>query len=154
MRFGDLSGLLYTRSSGSDVFPDTATFSYRDARFDSDYLRFEAVELTDRDEEPLQRPNAAQRETFLRFNGRGSIPFLYLGGKFAAVGSPFSPAPLAGLDWQQIVERLEARDGELWQDVAGEADMLTAALCTLTNRQPDAVCTAPAIEAAARRLPQ
>jgi Domain of unknown function (DUF929) len=154
MRFGDLSGLLYTRSSSSDVFPDTATFSYRAAKFDSEYLRFEAVELTDRDQQALQRPNDAQRETFLLFNGRGSIPFLYLGGRFAEVGSPFSPAPLQGLDWEQIVQRLEEREGELSKDIIGEADTLTAALCTLTHQQPEAVCTATAIEAAAARLPR
>lgn len=153
MRFGDLSGLRYTRSSSTDVYADTATFSLRDARFDSEYLRFEAVELQDREGKTLERPNEMQRELFLRLNSRGSIPFLYLGGKYLAIGSPFSPQPMQGLDWQQIAQRLEEGDNAVWQDVIGQANLLTAALCALTNQAPDAVCGAPGIDAAAELLP-
>jgi hypothetical protein len=153
MRFGELSGLRYTRSSSTDVYADTATFSLRDAQFDSEYLRFEAVELQDREGKTLERPDETQRELFLRLNSRGSIPFLYLGGKYLSIGSPFSPQPMQGLDWQQTAQRLEAGDNAVWQDVIGEANVLTAALCTLTNQAPDTVCGAPGIDAAAELLP-
>jgi hypothetical protein len=159
MRFGDLEGLIYTRSSGRDVFPNTATFSFEKARFHSALLRLEAVELQDRDGKPLQKLTDAERKTFMQFDTHpytqypGSIPFLYLGGRFVAIGSPFSPEPLQGLDWQQILQQLERGGNQAWQDIMGEADILTAAMCTLTQQQPMSVCAAPAIKAAAGHLP-
>lgn len=154
MRFGELSGLAYSRSSSTDVFPDTATFSFSAVDFDSEYVRLQAVELQDREGHAVQRPDDAQRAIFTRLNQRGSIPFLYLGGAYVAVGSPFSPAPLEDLDWRAIVERLESGEGVLWQNAVGETNLLTAALCTLTEQQPSEVCTAPGVEAAAQSLPR
>jgi hypothetical protein len=154
MRFGDLSGLRYTRSSARDVFPSTATFSFVDSKLDSRLIELQAVELQDREGKPLEKPSDAQRSVFLKLNPGGSIPFLYLGGKYVEVGSPFSPQPMQGLDWDQIVERLEQGGNAVWQDVIGDANVLTAAVCSLTNQQPSDVCAAPGIEAAAQRLPQ
>ncbi|HEU4620552.1 MAG TPA: DUF929 family protein [Gammaproteobacteria bacterium] len=154
MRFGDLDGLRYMRSSAHDVFPSTPTFSFVDAKLDSSLLELQAVELQDRDGNALERPDPTQRDTFVKLNPGGSIPFLDLGGKYLSVGSPFSPQPLQGLDWEQVVEELEQGGNAAWQGIVGEANVLTAALCTLTNGQPSDVCTAPGIAAAAQRLPQ
>jgi thiol-disulfide isomerase/thioredoxin len=154
MRFGDLEGLRYMRSSARDVFPSTPTFSFVDAKLENGRLELQAVELEDRDGKALEKPDATQRDKFVKLNPRGSIPFLYLGGKYLEVGSPFSPEPLQGLDWTQVVELLEQTGNAVWQDVIGEANVLTAALCTLTNEQPNDVCLAPAIAAAAQHLPR
>lgn len=158
MRFGKLSGLLYTRSSGRDVYPNTATFSFRNARLESDLISFQEAELETRDQKPLQRPNDAQRQLFVRWDKApytqypGSIPFLYLGGRYLELGSPFPPDPLQGLDWEQIAAELEQGGNAAWQDVIGEANVLTAAVCALTAQKPEAVCTAAGIKAAAARL--
>jgi thiol-disulfide isomerase/thioredoxin len=153
LRFGELTGLEYMRSSSRDVFPDTPTFSFEATEFDSDDLRFEPVEIQDRAGKALQRPTELQRDKFLQFDGRGSIPFLYLGGRYLEVGSPFSPAPLQGLDWEQVAQRLEQGSDAVWQSVIGETNLMTAAICTLTNGRPEDVCLAPGVEAAARHLP-
>jgi hypothetical protein len=153
MRFGDLSDLRYTRSSARDVFPSTATFSFIDTKLDSPLIELQAVELQDREGKPLSKPTDAQRDLFLKLNPNGSIPFLYFGGKYVEVGSPFSPEPMQGLDWEQVVEQLEQGGNAVWQDVIGDANVLTAALCTLTNQQPDDVCSAAGIKAAAQHLP-
>ncbi|HEX5420303.1 MAG TPA: DUF929 family protein [Gammaproteobacteria bacterium] len=159
MRFGDLRGLLYMRSSGRDVFPNTATFSFSKTQLSSGLLRFQTVEIEDRDGKPLQKPTDAQLKTFMRFDIQpytqypGAIPFLDLGGRYLAIGSPFSPDSLQGLDWQQIVQQLERGGNPAWQDIMGEADILTAAMCTLTRQQPNGVCMAPAVKAAAGHLP-
>ena len=160
MRFGDLSGLRYMRSSGSDVYPDTATFTLAGARLESDLIDFQAVELEDREKKKLQKPDARASEIFNRFDKEpytkyaGSIPFLYLNGKYLEVGSPFSPESLEGMDWQQITARLESGRGKAWEDIIGEANQLTAAVCILTQGKPDDVCTSPGIMAAAAGLPQ
>lgn len=153
LRFGELTGLEYMRSSSRDVFPDTPTFSFEAAELDSDSLRFEPVEIQDRAGKALQRPTETQRDKFLQFDRRGSIPFLYLGGRYVEVGSPFSPAPFEGLDWEQVVQRLEQGSNAVWQSVIGETNLMSAAICTLTNGRPEDVCRAPGVEAAARHLP-
>jgi hypothetical protein len=61
---------------------------------------------------------------------------------------------MQGLDWQQIVGQLEQGGNAVWQDVIGDANVLTAALCTLTNQQPNDVCSASGVEAASQRLPR
>jgi len=160
MRFGDLSGLRYTRSNGRDVYPNTATFTFASTHLESELIDFEETELEDRDRKALQKLDSPAQALFERFDKKpyteypGSIPFLYLGGKYLEIGSPFSPDALQGLDWEEIAARLESGNNAAWQDIMSEADLLTAALCTLTQDKPDDVCTAPAIKAAAGQLPQ
>ncbi len=154
MRFGELSDLRYTRSASRDVFPNTATFSFSDASYKSDYIRLEAVEIQDRDGKALEKPTAAQRATFTRYNDRGSIPFLYLGGRYVEVGAPFTPGVFKGLDWQQIAAQLGQGGNAAWQDVMSETDLLSAALCRLTKGAPAEVCKAPAVAAATTHLPK
>lgn len=159
MRFGHISGLRYMRSTGSDVYPNTATFSYYGAHLNSDQIQFEPVEVEDRAENQLQRPTPAQRNLFARFDTEpytqspGSIPFLYLGGQYMEAGSPFSPQPLQGLDWQQVANKLKKGNNPVWKNVMGEANLLTAAMCKLTGGKPQPVCTAPGIKAARADLP-
>ena len=154
MRFGELSGVRYSRSSSNDVFPDTATLSFHGATFEGTLLKFESVELSDHDGTALEKPTLAQRQVFTRLNDRGSIPFLELGEKYVSVGSPFSPQSLASLDWKGVVQKLEQGSNATSQDIMSEANLLTAAMCTLTKQQPKDVCTAPGIEAVAKLLPQ
>lgn len=159
MRFGHLSGLRYMRSSGNDVYPNTATFSFYGAHLNSDLLQFEAVEVEDRHQKTLQKPSSMQQQLFTRFDtapytqSPGSIPFLYMGGQYLELGSPFSPEPLQGLDWQQIAQKLDQGDNAVWRSIMGETNLLTAALCKLTDQKPASVCTASGIQAAAQSLP-
>lgn len=152
-RFGDLSGVRYSRSSSNDVYPDTVTLSFHGATFASGLVRFESVELSDRIGKPLEKPSDAQRDVFSRLNARGSIPFLALGGKFVSVGSPFSPQVLNGLDWQGVVERLDQGSNPASQSIMAEANLLTAAICVLTQQQPQDVCSAAGIVEIAKALP-
>lgn len=160
MRFGDLSGLRYTRSNGRDVYPNTATFTFESVQLKSDLIDFVETELEDRERKPLQKLDASSHELFDRFDTKpytqypGSIPFLYLDGKYLEIGSPFSPKSLQGLDWEEIAARLESGDNPVWQDIMAEADLMTAALCKVTQGKPVDACTSPAIEAAAGHLPK
>lgn len=159
MRFGELSGVRYTRSSGTDVFPNTATFSFNTTRLQSDYVDFQAVEVRDREGKPLQTPTDSQRQIFARYDTMpytkypGSIPFLYIDGQYIENGSPFTPQPFKGLNWDQVVAQLEAGDNPVWQTVIAETNLLTAAVCAVTNQQPGEVCSAPAIKDATAKLP-
>lgn len=160
MRFGQVTGLRYMRSSATDVYPDTITFDFHSLHYHSRYLQLQAVEVEDRDGHALQRLSAAQKALFSQFdtqpytNYPGAIPFLYLGGRFVSVGSPVSPALLKGLSWPAAVAALASADGALTRQVLGAANQYTAALCRLTHDQPTQVCQAAGVLAAAKQLPQ
>ena len=52
--FGTWSDLGSTRSSATDIYPDTATFSFRNARYTSRVLTLRTTRLTDNRGHPLQ----------------------------------------------------------------------------------------------------
>lgn len=47
----------------------------------------------------------------------------------------------------QIAAEMAQPDSAVAQQVLGAANMMTAALCTVTGNQPDAVCTSAAVTA-------
>ena len=160
MRFGQLDGLRYMRSSKSDVYANTITFDLHAVHYQSPYIKLQAVELEDRDQHLLQKPTDQQKALFEKFDTTpytqypGAIPFLYLDGRFLTVGSPISPALFKKLSWRQAADTLASSDGKLTQDVIGSANQYTAAICQLTKGQPAKVCQAPGVAAAAKQLPQ
>ena len=75
-RFGTFSGLQTTTSSSSDAFPNTPTFTFRNATYTSQYIDFRSVETTDRDRNPLQSPSAAEQQLVSQYDPGGTIPFI------------------------------------------------------------------------------
>lgn len=146
-RFGTFTGLALTESSGTDVYPDTNTFTFLHATYRSDYLALTTVEISDRNQAPLQTPTAAQRQ-LLDTYGQGGIPFIDLGGGIVLRSSGYDPQLLAGKDWSAIAQTLTADPSSpVTRAVIGTANRITAQLCTLTHDQPAPVCTAPEIKA-------
>ncbi|TAM99807.1 MAG: DUF929 domain-containing protein [Rhodanobacteraceae bacterium] len=158
-RFGDFKNLRTMRSSSTDVYPDTVTFSFHGTQYESRYLTFQSVEFSDRNHKPLEQPDAHQLALFNRFDAppyaasAGGIPFLYFGGRYLQLGAPFDPALLKGMGWAQAVGRIKQQNTVLGRQVMGVANFYTAALCELTEGQPARVCTASAVKAAAVTLP-
>ncbi|EQD74307.1 protein containing DUF929, partial [mine drainage metagenome] len=56
LRFGSLEGLKFMRSSSTDVFADTATFSFYGSTYKSPWIGFEGFETSTRTGRPLMRP--------------------------------------------------------------------------------------------------
>jgi hypothetical protein len=161
LRFGDLGGLHYMRSSPTDIFPNTVTFSFAGADYHSALLSFEAVEVQDRQGHRLQRLTERQSALFERFddtpytNSPGGIPFLYIGGRYLEIGASFSPGLLAGRTWPEVVETLRKDPAApLSRQILGQANLLSAAFCELTAGKPEAVCRAPGVRSAAEQLPR
>lgn len=160
LRFGTFEKLRYMRSSSGDAYPDTATFSFHNAQYHSDYLAFEAVDIADRTGQPLNRPNDVQLGVFQQFDAApytrtpGAIPFLYIGGRYLEVGASFTPESLHGLSWRQVVAKLQQGAPAVTRPIMGAANVYTASFCNLTEQKPSNVCSAPAIKEAGRYLPQ
>ena len=155
-RFGTLSGLSLIHSSPADVYPSTPTLSFAQAQYSSKYLAFIPVEWFGEAADPgtpfghvyLQQPTAQQQALFARYGG-GSIPFVDIGNRYFLPQVQYIPSALAGLSWTQVAAAMHDPSSAIADDIDGAANVITAAICTLTHGQPGGVCQSAGVKAAA-----
>jgi hypothetical protein len=155
-RFGTLSGLSLIHSSPTDVYPNTATLSFAKASYTSKYLAFVPVEWFGEATDPstpfghvyLQQPTAQQQALFAKY-GSGSIPFVDIGNRYILPQVQYLPSALAGLTWTQVTAAMHDPSSPVAKDIDGAANIITAAICNLTNGQPGGVCQSAGVKAAA-----
>lgn len=154
LRFGRLDGVIYMRSSPTDVYPNTATFSFNKARYASDYLEFTAVETANREGHRLMKPTEAQNAIFTKFDAPPytevfeGIPFVYIDGAYVMTRPMMMPTKLVGKTWHAIGAELSNSQSSLFQSIMPQVNTLTAAVCRLDGGNPDDVCSAPGVTAA------
>jgi thiol-disulfide isomerase/thioredoxin len=146
-RFGTFSNLGATHSSPSDVYPNTATFSFHGATYTSPYLSLDAKELQSNQVSggqytTLDKLNSAENANF-KAGGRG-YPYVNLGGHYRVL-TQYDPQVLQGKTMEQIAAALSDPTSEIAKSVDGAANLITAGLCKLTNNQPANVCAAAPI---------
>jgi len=157
-RFGTFSGLTASHSSTSDIYPDTATFTFYGSSYTSKYISFRPVEETENYRQgnsssqsvpyvTLQTPTAAEQALVARYDGT-SIPFIDIGNRYVQVGNltPYGPQDLAGKSWNQIAAALRDPSSPIAREVDASANYLTAAIGKLTGNQPASAAT-PAVRA-------
>ena len=102
--FGTWSHLGFTRSSATDVYPNTATLSFRAARFRSAELTLRTTELTDNVGRPLQAETALDTSLIDTYDvppyvnsadQSGAVPFLDIGNHYILAGAQYTPQLLA-----------------------------------------------------------
>ena len=158
-RFGTFKGLTLMRSSSSDVYANTATFSFQGATYTSPYISFNATETEDRNQNPLATPNAEAMQSFNTFdnapytNQQGGIPFVSYANQYVTTAGPYQPTMLQGLSWQQIAAQLNNPNSDVTKAIVGTANYETATICKLTNNQPADVCGASYIQQIEATLP-
>jgi hypothetical protein len=156
-QFGTFSGLKETHSSTTDVYPNTQTFSFHGSTFTSNYLTFTPVEqysnipsgsgysaldpLTSQEKSLFDKYDAAPYTT-----SGGSIPFIDFGGKYLVIGATYNPQVLQGKSYSQIAGSLSDSSNSITKGAVGSANVLTAAICGITNNQPSNVCTTSTIQ--------
>lgn len=155
-RFGSISNLHLSESTGNDVYPNTPTFTFVGSSYTSKYINFSSVEETDRNQNPLQTPTAQQNQ-MLKFNGSpylssSGIPFLNVANQYVTNGAGFEPGILDSLTWQDIANKLKDPHDPVTQDIVGNANYITAAICQTTGQQPDSVCKAAPIPDVQKKL--
>jgi hypothetical protein len=151
-RFGTFSGLQTTTSSSTDIYPNTPTFTFRSATFTSQYIDFESVETTDRNQNTLQTPTSQQQALVRKYDTSNSIPFVDFGNRYTFAGAMYVPDLLAGMTWQQVADALQQPASPQAKAILGSANLITAAICQLTGQQPAAVCSGPGIQAIETKL--
>jgi thiol-disulfide isomerase/thioredoxin len=154
-RFGTFSGLRGIHSAGApEVYPDTPTLTFYKSRYTSKYLTFSPVEEQTVSHATLQVPTRAQQALITKYDyppyiassDAGAIPFIDFGGKYLVHGAQFNPQLLAGKTWAEVAAALNDKTSAIAQGADGAANMITAAICKITNNQPSSVCTSPTIK--------
>lgn len=148
-RFGNFTGLEYMLSSSTDVYNNTATFTFANASYTSSYVAFTAVEEKDRNGNSLQTPTSEESALFGQYDSAQSIPFVDFGNSYLLVGSQVIPTVLrvggsatgAPLNWTQIASQLNTPSSSIAQNIDGAANRLVSAICDLTGAQPSSVCS-------------
>jgi len=159
-RFGTFANLHTMRSSASDSFPNTPTFTFFQSTFNSQYLTFTPVEhytnqpIASGGYSTLQDLSSDQQSLMNKYDSGGGIPFVDVGGKYSLAGATYDPGILAGMSWQQIATKLSDTSSPQAQGIIGSANLFTAAICQMTNQQPGDVCGSGGVQKAAAQLPK
>jgi hypothetical protein len=162
-RFGSFSNLGSTHSSSTDVFPNTATFSFHGATYRSQWIAFSGVETQSNQRQgdsyaPLDKLTAEQEQIFATYDAppyttsSGGIPFIDFGGKFLVSGVSYDPAVLSGKSADDIASALADPTTAISKGAVGTANTFTAAICSLTGGQPATVCNDATIKEIATTL--
>ena len=143
-RFGDWSRLGVTKSAATDVFPDTATLSFRTARYSSTQLTLRTTELTDNAGHALQGPTSLDRQLIGQYDvppyvnsadQSGAVPFLDIGNRYVLAGAQYDPQVLAGLSAAQIAAQLRNPSSPVAQAIDGSAQAIVAAINQVLHHQ-------------------
>ncbi len=155
-RFGTFTGLATIRSAArngagtAEPYPNTATWTFANAKYTSDYVTFTSVEeytnIPDASTggyTTLQAPTAEQQALLQKYDAanNGAIPFIDFGNRYMSVGASYDPGVLQGLTWSQIAADLHDPTTTVAKSALGAANYITAALCKLTSNKPATACT-------------
>jgi len=135
--FGTWSHLGSTTSSATDVYPGTATLSFRAAVYRSTELTLRTTELTDNAGHPLQAQTPLDTRLIDAFDvppyvnsadQSGAVPFLDIANRYILAGAQYSPQVLAGLSATQIASQLANPSSPVAQAIDGSARVIVAAI--------------------------
>jgi hypothetical protein len=135
--FGTWSNLGSTRSSASDVYPNTATFSFRAAHYRSAEITLHTTELADNTGRPLQPETPLDARLIGAYDvppyvnsadQSGAVPFLDIANHYILAGAQYDPQVLAGLSAAQIASQLRNPSSPVAQAIDGSAKIIIAAI--------------------------
>lgn len=163
-RFGSFSNLGQTESAGSpEAYPNTPTLSFHGSSYTSAYIVFQGVETESNQRTgltyaPLDNLTSEQEQLLRTYDAPpyvssgGAIPFVLIGNGYVFNGSQYLPSALQGMTAEEVAASLRDPTTQQARDIGGSANLLTAAICTLTSQQPSEVCSSPGVTAAASKL--
>ncbi len=149
-KFGTFSGLRGTSSSPTDVYASTPTFSFYNSTFTSKYLSFVAVETENNAGAKLQDLTKAQTSLLNKWDvppyvgsaqQSGSIPFLYMSGKYLMIGSQYDAGALSGMQFARAADYLTSGSNVTSKGADAAAGYLVGDICALTHGRPTSVCS-------------
>ena len=160
-RFGTISNLPLLALPQSGSTPALATFSLDGMHYASSYVSFIGAELKDIGGNALQTLQAEGAQLLQTYDAppyvpagtNGFIPWVDIGNRYAMQGSGFAPVLMGNLDWGHVVTRLSNPGDPITRAIVGEANQVTAAICSATSMQPASACERSPIPALVAQLP-
>ena len=135
--FGTWSDLGSTTSSATDVYSNTATFSFRSARYHSTQVTLRTTELADNTGRPLQPETRLDARLIGAYDvppyvnsadQSGAVPFLDIANHYILAGAQYDPQVLAGLTSAQIASQLRDPASPVAKAIDGSARVIIAAI--------------------------
>ncbi len=158
-RFGTFTKLPEIASSSSDVYPNTATFSFYQSAYTSSYVDFVPLEVEDGQGKNLQTPTPDQQKIINTYNAppytqAAGFPFVDVGNQYVMDGPAYVPDILAGLSQKDIAGQLSSTDSVPSKAILATANYMTASICLITNNQPTSVCSDSSIQQIEQSMPK
>jgi hypothetical protein len=151
-RFGTLSNLETTYSAANDsAGPNTPTLDFRHATYKSDYIDFDGIEYEDGAQKVIATLTTEEASLFKNVGGE-TFPFIDFGGKWAQTSTAYPTATLAGLTPDAVAAQLTNSSGKIGSTIQADADVFTAAICSMDGGKPASVCTAAGVTTATTAL--
>jgi hypothetical protein len=157
-RFGRFRGLETSHSSPLDQYPSTQTLSFHGSTYTSRYIEFEGIEQYTNIQSgdswtKLDKTTAEQQGLLQRFDyppyvdasSGGAIPFIDIANRFLFTGATYEPQLLQGKSLNDIASAMRDPSTDISKGAVGSANMMTAAICKVTNGHPANVCRDPAV---------
>jgi len=135
--FGTWTGLGSTTSSATDVYPNTATFSFRAAHYRSAALTLRTTELANNVGQPLQPETPLDARLVATYDvppyvnstdQSGAVPFLDIANHYILAGAQYDPQLLAGLSAAQIARQLQNPSSPVAKAIDWSAQVIVAAI--------------------------
>ena len=148
-KFGTFSGLHGTSSSSTDVNPSTPTFTFYGSKFTSKYVSFVPVETETNTGAKLEAPTPAEVSLLDKWDAppyvsssrqSGSIPFLYMSGRYVQIGAQYDAGALSGMQFAKAATYLTSSGNATAKGAMAAAGYLVGDICALTHGQPAPVC--------------
>jgi thiol-disulfide isomerase/thioredoxin len=147
-KFGNFTGIQYMQSTGTDVYPNTPTFTFVGATYTSNYVTFVTVEQADRSDNPLQTATTQESSLLTSYDKGGTIPFVDIGNAYEITSSQYIPSALrvgdtatgAPYNWTQIASQLNNASSIPALNIDGAANRLISAICKVDGNAPASVC--------------
>jgi hypothetical protein len=99
----------------------------------------------------LQQLTAQQAALFARYANE-SVPFVDIGNRYLVPEAQYLPSALSGMSWSAVAAATRTPSSPVARDIDGAANVISAAICKLTNGQPASVCSSAGVAAAAGSL--
>ena len=176
-RFGKFTNLHETMSSGTDVYPNTPTFTFYHSSYSSPYINFTPYEYLNRLQQQLQVPPSWVLQLYLKYDGTATgqpaptyniwgsagIPFLDVNNHYTSAGDPptFGPAEQVlqggGPGRLAIAQAMDNPDGQVGLTFdagafVAESNYISAAICNVDHNKPASVCSSPGVMAAKQAI--
>ena len=151
-KFGTFTGLRGTTSSAIDTNPSTPTFSFYGSTYKSPYISFVPVELETNtysaslgNYPTLQTPTSSQNALMAKWDVEpyttepGSIPFVYLNGKYLITGAQYVASAISGKTFESAVPYMTSGTNATSREAEAAAGYLVGEILAITHDKPASV---------------